>query len=147
MKTEEKAMETHAEEALHCAFRHIQEKVGVECGGFADMWVDKKKWDSVVSWLSDYEKAEKANLLTYAEDLERRHKKHVSYECVYENTYRPEENETTHISDLCEMQDDEMGYPLERLIDDIEKYGKAVMRIGYATTTITPRKDNEHEIR
>lgn len=111
------------------------------------MWVDKEKWDSVVSWLSDYEKAEKANLLTYAEDLERRHKKHVSYECVYENTYRPEENETTHISDLCEMQDDEMGYPLERLIDDIEKYGKAVMRIGYATTTITPRKDNEHEIR
>jgi hypothetical protein len=44
------------------------------------------------------------------------------------------------------MQDDEMGYPLERLIADIEKDGKAVMRIGYATTTITPRKDNEHEI-
>ena len=133
----------HAGEALHCAFRHIQEKVGAETGDFAQAWVQPERWDSVVSWLSDYEKAEKANLLRYAEDLERRHKKHVSYECVYENTYRPEENETTHISDLCEMQDDEMGYPLERLIDDIANYGKAVIRIGYTTTTITPGKELE----
>tara|TARA_Y100001963_G_C6591234_1_gene358053 strand:+ start:13 stop:396 length:384 start_codon:yes stop_codon:yes gene_type:complete len=78
-----------------------------------------------------------------AESLERRltrlAEKYVSYECVYENTYRPKENETTHVSNLCEMQDEELGYPLERLIDDIEKYGKAVIRIGYATTTITPK--------
>ena len=140
-ETEEETMEEHAEEALHCAFRHIQEALDIKTGDFASMWVEEEKWDSVVSWLSDYEKAERANLLRYTEDLERRHKKHVSYECVYENTYRPEENETTHVSDLFEMQDDEMGYPLERLIADIEKDGKAVMRIGYATTTITPRKE------
>ena len=126
---------------MHAAFRDIQTRLGAETGDFAQAWVEPERWDSVVSWLAEYVKAERANLLRYAEDLERRHKKHVGYECVYENTYRPEENETTHVSDLCEMQDDEMGYPLERLIADIEKDGKAVMRIGYATTTITPRKE------
>ena len=60
MNTEEEIMEAHAEEALHCAFRHIQEKLGIECGGFASMWVEGEKWDSIRDWLVSYQKAEVA---------------------------------------------------------------------------------------
>ena len=59
-ETEEETMEAHAEEALHCAFRHIQEALDIKTGDFASMWVYEEKWDSIRDWLVSYQKAEVA---------------------------------------------------------------------------------------
>ena len=58
--TEEEPMEEHAEEALHCAFRNIQEALDIKTGDFASMWVCEEKWDSIRDWLVSYQKAEVA---------------------------------------------------------------------------------------
>ena len=59
-ETEEETMEEHAEEALDCAFRHIQEALDIKTGDFARMWVEGEKWDSIRDWLVSYQKAEVA---------------------------------------------------------------------------------------
>ncbi len=56
-----------AEVALHAAFTVIQDKLEVETGDFAQAWVEPERWDSVVSWLAEYVKAEQAHLLTEEE--------------------------------------------------------------------------------
>lgn len=47
-----------AEEALHLAFRHIQDTLGVETGDGAAYWCEHQWWNNTVVKLRDYIKFE-----------------------------------------------------------------------------------------
>ena len=52
-------LEEVTEEALNKAFRHVQDKIGVESGDFACAWVCKGQLENFKEWLKTYARAER----------------------------------------------------------------------------------------
>ena len=55
----ENELEEVTEEALNKAFRHIQDRIGVESGDFACAWAHQPVIDAFKQWFKDYAKAER----------------------------------------------------------------------------------------